>query len=36
MGVGTGGGEPQMLYRQPEETLVPIESRAIFREVCNI
>jgi len=35
MGVETGGEEPQVLYRRPEGTLVPIESRAMFREACN-
>ncbi len=36
MGVGTGGGGPQVLYRRPGGTLVPIESRAMFKEACNI
>jgi len=36
MGVGTEGGESQILYRRAEETLVPIRSRAVFSEVYNI
>ena len=35
MGVGTGGGGPQMLYRRVGGTLVPIRSRAMFREAYN-
>jgi len=36
MRVGTGGGGPQVLYRRPGGTLVPIGSRAVLREACNI
>jgi hypothetical protein len=35
MGVGTGGGGPQVLYRRPGGTLVPIGPGAVFREACN-
>jgi len=35
MGVGTGGGGPQVLYRRAGGTLVPIRPRAVFREACN-
>ncbi len=35
MGVEIGGEGPQVLYRRPRGTLVPIGPRAMFREACN-